>query len=99
MPMMWFEGSWRIAAPQSVKRGLRRVKGLVGAKQWAWLLEMGVVVVVRLFSGWMRVGERFDVGGRARARARRAVGANAASIRRSTYGVFIVHGFCFCAQP
>ena len=80
----------RMAAPQSEKRGLRRVKGEVGVKQWAWLLELGGVLV--RFKGWW-VGERSDVGGTAR--AKRVVGASTVSMRRRSgpRGVFIVHGF------
>lgn len=64
MPIMWFEGSCRIAAPQSEKRGLRRVKGVVGMKQWARLL-LGVGSGLVWFKGWW-MGERSDVGGTVR---------------------------------
>lgn len=89
--MMWFEGSLRIAAPQSVKRGLRMVKGLVLVKQWASLLEVDWLAAgggggdVR-FTGWW-MGERSDVGGTER---ERAVETMAVSRRRSRYDFVIV---------
>lgn len=72
--MMWLEGSLLMAAPQSVKRGFRRVKGLVLVKQWASpLVEETLAggVDVR-FTGWW-MGERSDVGGTARESAVEAI--------------------------
>ncbi len=77
-----------MAAPQSVKRGLRRVRGVGLEKQWASLLEEGRVAGggdVR-FTGWWR-GERSDVGGTARERAVQTI---AVSQRRNRHGVIIV---------
>lgn len=104
VPMMWFEGSLRIAAPQSVKRGRLRVNGVLLVWQWARLLEeeeeeegtgsvaWGVVDV--RFTGWW-MGERSDVGGTARA-TERAVEASAVSEMRKRLGVgiVIVRGWC-----
>lgn len=109
VPMMWFEGSCRIAEPQSVKRGRLRVKGILLVWQWAWLLRgdkgveeekegtrsvSGGVVDVR-FTGWW-MGERSDTGVTARAMAR-VVEASAVSEMRKTLGVssiIIVLGLC-----
>lgn len=101
--MVGFDGSFRIAAPQSVKRGRLRVNGVLLVWQWARLLAdnddeveeeeegtgsvSGVGVDVR-FAGWW-MGERSDVGGTARARER-VVEANAVSETRKRLGVSIV---------
>ncbi len=79
-----------MAAPQSVKRGLRRVRGVGLEKQWDLLLGEGRVVGggdVRFMGWWM--GERSDVGGTARERAVRTI---AVSERRNRHGVIIVLG-------
>lgn len=85
-----------MAAPQSVKRGLRRVKGLALLKQWASLFRevmLAGVVNVRFTAWWM--GERSDVGGTA---MERTVEAIAVSKRRSRHGIFIIMHDCVCAQ-
>lgn len=79
-----------MAAPQSAKRGFRRVKGLVLVKQWASPLEEETLtggVVVRFTWWWM--GERSDVGG---ATKESAVEAIAVSKKRIRYGIIVVHG-------
>ena len=84
-----------MAAPQSAKRGLRRMKGLVLVKQWAALLEeerLAAGVDVR-FTGWW-MGERSDVGGTAR---EKAVEAMAVNKKRNRHSVIIVPG-CLCAH-
>lgn len=100
VPMMWFDGSFRIAAPQSVKRGRLRVNGVLLVWQWARLLgdnddeveeeeeDTGSVSGVVRFAGWW-MGERSDVGGTARARER-VVEANAVSETRKRLGVSLV---------
>lgn len=97
---MWFDGSFRIAAPQSVKRGRLRVNGVLLVWQWARLLgdnddeveeeeeDTGSVSGVVRFAGWW-MGERSDVGGTARARER-VVEANAVSETRKRLGVSLV---------
>ena len=97
VPMMWLEGSWRMAAPQSAKRGLRRVKGAVLVRQWAKLLKegngTGTVaggVDVR-FTGWW-MGERSDVGGMPRETAVETSAVSERSTRHDTLN--IVHALC-----
>lgn len=90
-----------MAAPQSVKRGLRRVKGLVLVKQWALLLEeeeeeeeerLAAGVDVRFTGWWMR--KRSDGGGRAREKAVEAIAVNE---KRNRPSVIIVAWLCLRA--
>ena len=78
-----------MAAPQSVKRGFRRVKGLALVKQWAALFARGTLaggVDVRFTPWWM--GERSDVW---RAARERATGEMTVSKKRSRHGVNILY--------
>ena len=79
---MWLEGSVRMAAPQSVKRGRRWRMGPRLARQWASRLGEGAALGVGgevRFAGWW-MGERSDVG---RVVREGAVGASARSRERS----------------
>lgn len=81
-----------MAVLQSVKRGLRQRKGLVFVAQWAWLLGTAGArarrVEVRFRGRWMWMGEREEVGRRARERAGKE--------RRNSYGISIVRDCGSC---
>lgn len=84
-----------MAAPQSVKRGFRRMKGLVLVKQCTSLFGeetlAGGGVDVRFTRWWM--GERSDVWRTARERTVEAV---AVSKKRNRHRVIIVRSWvCF----
>ena len=90
-----------MAVLQSVKRGLRRRKGVVFVAQWAWLLGRAGArargVVVRFRGWWMWMGEREEVGRRARERAWEAR-ARAVRGRRNPYGISIVRDCGSCTR-